>query len=189
MDSSSRLKNLSANAKRASTTIAQFCKQIELSEKDKQILQKAAAILATAGGKAKSASILAAQKETIREAAINAATSEAKKLMSSWPTETILDKLAICIAHRGEKTFCDYLDEEGIDLNWNLRYWFDDAMREIPSSAGWSSVSDKKSIVEIMEHARKQLEIYRQRGSVKLISEQWQARLSEKRSSSPLTDL
>lgn len=172
------LKNQAAQAKRTSTALVQLSKRLTLGDADIKILQRAAAILASAGSKVKSEAATTKRKEEAQEKAIAAATVEVKKYFTAWPSETLLDKAAIiCAGLFGEDNLRKYLEEKtGGELDWYLNATFDMAARDIVSSAAYHSVKDGKPVVAIMEYARQKLEKFRAKSSVQNMAKQWEVK-------------
>lgn len=170
------LKNQASQAKRTSTALGVLSRQLTLTDADRKALQRAAAILASQGSKIKGEAATAKLKEAARERAIAAATIEVKKLIAVWPTETLLDKIAIICANRfGLNNLRDYLSEKKPDeLDWYVRSMFDMALKDIVSDAAYRSVVDGKPVVVIMENAREQLEKYRTSRSTMDFVDQYQ---------------
>lgn len=170
------LKNQAAHAKRTSTSLEQLSKQLALNDADKKVLQRAAAILAAVGSKVKSEAATAKRKEAAQEKAIAAATVEVKKLIAAWPSETVLDKVALICANRfGLDNLRRYIAEKSADeLNWYVGSMFEYALKDIVSDVAYRSVVDGKPVVAIMEYARQQLEKYRTSRSTQDLVTEWQ---------------
>lgn len=174
------LKNQAAHAKRTSTALVQLSKQLALGEADRKVLQRAATILASAGSKVKSEAATAKRKEAAQEKAMAAATIEVKKLIATWPSETLLDKTAIiCASLFGEDSLRKYLGEKaGRDLEWYLNGTFDMAIKDIVESAAYHAVKKGEPVVAVMESARQRLDNIRAKPNVLDLAKQWQAKTS-----------
>lgn len=181
MMNATELKNQAAQAKRTGTALLSLSKRLVLGDADKNVLQRAAAILASAGSKVKSEAVSAKKKEVAKERAIAAATVEVKKIIATWPAETKIDKVAIIFANPfgyGDDNLRKYLEEkEGLDLEWYLNAMFDMAIKDIVDSAAYLVVKDGKPAVAIMEDARQRLEIIRAKPRVRDMAEQWEIKL------------
>lgn len=179
MMNATELKNQAAQAKRTGTALLSLSKRLALGDADKNVLQRAAAILASAGSKVKSEAVSAKKKEVAKERAIAAATGEVKKIIATWPVETKVDKVAIIsVSLFGGDNLRKYLEEkEGRDLEWYLNATFDMAIKDIVNTAAYLVVKDGKPAVAIMEDARQRLEIIRAKPRVRDMAEQWEAKL------------
>lgn len=186
------LKNQAAHAKRTSTALVQLSKQLALCDADIKVLQRAAAILASAGSKVKSEAATARRKEAAQEKAMVAATIEVKKRFATWPSETVLDKTAIiCAGLFGEDSLRKYLGEKvGRDLEWYLNATFDMAIKDIIADAAYHAVKNDKPAAAVMESARQRLDKIRAKPNVQDMAKQWQAKLaaSGKLPASPTTE-
>jgi len=173
------LKNQAAQAKRTSTALVQLSKQLALGDADRKVLQRAAAILASAGSMVKSEAASTKLKEVAQEKAIAVATIEVKKLCATWPSETVLDKSAIiCASLFGEDSLRKYLlEKEGRGLDWYLNATFDMAIQDIVSSAAYHAVKNGEPVVSVMESARQRLDKIRAKPNVQDLAKQWQTKL------------
>lgn len=170
------LKNQAASAKRTSTALEQLARRLTLSDADSKVLVRAAAILATQGSKVTREAAATKLKEAAQERAIAAATVEVKRIIAAWPAETLLDKIAIICANRfGLNNLRDYLVTKRPDeLAWYIDSMLQTALWDIVSDAAYRSVVDGKPVVDIMAHAREQLEKYRTSRSTMDFVEQYQ---------------
>jgi hypothetical protein len=158
-----------------------------LSEADRKTLEKAAIILNQVGSKTASMSTKAASQERARELALKKATDEAIKLFNQWPVAvTILDKVALIYGNRGETHLLEDLerDESRKDWAWDLNYWYEEAMREIPRTAAWSAVSgtNPKSVADLMLTAAVRLAEIKSKRTVELVAARWQVKLDQEAS-------
>jgi len=176
------LKNQAAQARRTGTALNLLARQlVDLSDADNKILQRAATILSAQGNKVSRVAVIAKRKEEAKEKAILEATVEVTKFIETWPTETLLDKVALICANRfGSDQLRDYLSTKKPDeLDWYINEMSRTAKRDMISDAAYKLAGcDNKSIVDVIERARQQLEKYRTSGSTKDLVNEYQTRMS-----------
>jgi hypothetical protein len=156
-----------------------------LSEADRKALEKAAIILSQIGSKTASMSTKAASQERAKELALKKATDEAIKLFNQWPVAvTILDKVALIYGGRGETNLLKDLErgEPGKDWAWDLNYWYEEALREIPRTVAWSAVGNNKSVADLMLTAAARLAEIKSKRTVELVAARWQVKLDQEAS-------
>jgi len=176
------LKNQAALAKRTSTSLAQLSRRLTLSDAEKATLQKASTILEVVGNKVKVEAKRVKREEVAREKAIAAADIIALKLISSWPQETMLDKVSIVCGNLfGEDNLRKYLTEKkDKEIFWYFNTLFDSALRNIAQTASYNSVKNGQEVVEVMNNAKAQLDKIRGKQSVIEIAEQLEAKAQGK---------
>ena len=145
MNTAQNLKSQSTQIKRTVTGIRSIIAYGEvqrryhnislLSEADVKALEKAAGILNQIRSKTSSMSTTAATQERARELALKKATDEATKLFARWPVSTTtFDKIALIVGNRAEQLLRQDIakDEVAGGWTWTLKYWYEEARREIP---------------------------------------------------------
>jgi hypothetical protein len=172
------LKDKAALAKRTSTSIEELSKRCdEFTAEDRKILQKAADLLAIVGQKTKMEAARRKREEDAFTKALNVAEAEAKKLIATWPAETIVDKTALIFANRGMNNFINYMKEKDEkEIVWYLDTMLNNAIQEIARDAGYQAASKKLPVAEVMMAAREKLETYRTSRNVV----EWAGRWEEK---------
>jgi len=174
------LKNQAAQAKRTSTAISSLSKRLALSEADRQALKKAATILTTASNQVKSEAKSAKRTEDARNKSIAAATVEVKKIIATWPIDTIADKLTIILAsgsYSGQLLQI-YVDEkDAAELSWYLNTMVTNAVNAIIDEAAYRAIVDRKPVANVMEHARQQYD--KKKADVKVLNlvKQWDTKM------------
>lgn len=195
MTTAKNLKSQATQIKRAVTGIRSILAYTEtqrlyydinlLSDADKKVLEKAAGILNQVRSKTSSMSAKAATQERARELALKKATDEAIKLFNQWPKAvTILDKVALIYGNGAELQLIKDLerDESRKDWAWDLNYWYEEALREIPRTAAWRAVGDSKPVADLMLAAAARLAEIKTKRTVELIAARWQVKLDQEAS-------
>lgn len=178
MSTAKNLKNLSGQIRRTQTALRNLVSQLELTEGDQKVLLSAATILNLSGGKVSSAAKKAKRDEEATEQAITKAHAIASELLKSWPTETILDKVALCASSYLENNLRRDLQEETRNWEKNLDYWTGDALREIPRDAAYQSVRQGKPVDELMTAAKEKLAVIKKHPRILALAERWQANIA-----------
>lgn len=162
-----------------------YCDIKLLSDTDKKVLEKAAGILNQVRSKTSSMSAKAATLERAKELALKKATDEAIKLFNQWPKAvTTLDKVALIYGNGAELQLIKDLerDESRKDWAWDLNYWYEEALREIPRTAAWRAVGDSKPVADLMLAAAARLAEIKTKRTVELIAARWQVKLNQEAS-------
>lgn len=198
MAHSKRFKDQSSSARRVATSINKLVevfdapsiihKSAGISQADRDVLLKAATILRRIGSeKAKQAKIEKAN-ELQRAKLIEQATVAAGRIIASWGApETILDKVSLILGTSFGYSLERYLIE-GISV-WNrdvvAKDWsdtfndiFNDALKDIPTSAGYHAVTIGKPIEEVMITASEKITAIKTGLKAKNLAERWAAKMN-----------
>lgn len=195
MTTAKNLKSQATQIKRAVTGIRSilayteaqrlYCDINLLSDADKKVLEKAAGILNQVRSKTSSMSAKAATLERAKELALKKATDEAIKLFNQWPKAvTTLDKVALIYGNGAERQLLSDLerDESRKNWAWDLNYWYEEALSEIPRTAAWRAVGDNKPVADLMLAAAARLAEIKTKRTVELIAARWQVKLDQEAS-------
>lgn len=195
MTTAKNLKSQATQIKRAVTGIRSilaytetqrlYCDINLLSDADKKVLEKAAGILNQVRSKTSSMSAKAATLERAKELALKKATDEAIKLFNQWPKAvTTLDKVALIYGNGAERQLLTDLErgESRKNWAWDLNYWYEEALSEIPRTAAWRAVGDSKPVADLMLAAAARLAEIKTKRTVELIAARWQVKLDQEAS-------
>lgn len=195
MNTAQNLKSQATQIKRTVTGIRNILAYAEeqkryhdaniLSEADVKALEKAMGVLHQIRSKTSSMSTKAAAQERARELALKKATDEAIKLFNQWPKAvTTLDKVALIYGNGAELQLIKDLerDESRKDWAWDLNYWYEEALREIPRTAAWRAVADNKPVADLMLAAAARLAEIKSKRTVELMAARWQVKLDQETS-------
>ncbi len=177
MRTAKNLKNLAGQIRRTETALRNLVSQMDLSDGERKELLAAATVLDLKVGKIALAARKAKRDEEAEEKAIAKARVIASELLKSWPSETVLDKVAICAMNHLEANLRRDLQEGRRDWKWSLDYWISSALREIPSDAAWRSVREGKPVSELMSAFREKLDAIKSHPTILVLAERWQANI------------
>lgn len=170
------------SAKRASTAINNIVKQIQLQQRyddksqlingaEQEILMKAATILTRVGKHVADTARKLKSDEDQFERDLAKATNEAKQIIATWPAQTILEKVAIILGSDCAGAFRKEVDASYLD------YWYQEALRDIPSRAAWLACSKKCSVATLMAGAAEKLQGIRDSSEAQLLARRWEEKL------------
>jgi len=195
MNTAQNLKSQATQIKRTVTGIRNILAYAEeqkryhdaniLSEADVKALEKAMGVLHQIRSKTSSMSTKAAAQERARELALKKATDEAIELFNQWPKAvTILDKVALIYGNGAERQLISDMEREESQKNWawDLNYWYEEALREIPRTAAWRAVADNKPVADLMLAAAARLAEIKSKRTVELMAARWQVKLDQETS-------
>ena len=195
MNTAQNLKSQATQIKRTVTGIRNILAYAEeqkryhdaniLSEADVKALEKAMGVLHQIRSKTSSMSTKAAAQERARELALKKATDEAIELFNQWPKAvTILDKVALIYGNGAERQLISDMEREESqkDWAWDLNYWYEEALREIPRTAAWRAVADNKPVADLMLAAAARLAEIKSKRTVELMAARWQVKLDQETS-------
>lgn len=199
MANSKTIKDQAASAKRAATAIRNIIKQLEWDKSQNQpvvinaveqkTLINAAGILARFGATKTQVAKKAKTNELAHEQAIAIATSEAKRILETWPAvESIIDKVSFIIADSNGYSLQRYL-HEGLPM-WNgkeatpddwrelLDQLMKDSQKNLPSYMAYYAVKHNKPISDVMSDARAKLDAIKNGSGTADIAKQVESRIN-----------
>lgn len=192
MADSQTIKDQAASAKRAATAIRNIIKQNEpgiINASDQNVLVKAAGILARLGATKTQVAKKTKAVEVAHEQAIASATSEAKRILETWPAvESTLDKVSFIVADSNVYSLQRYL-HEGLPLwggkdatpdDWRdmLDQLVKDSQKNLPSYMAYQAVKHNKPISEIMSDALDKLNVIKNRTGTADIAKQIESKIN-----------
>lgn len=178
MSKAKNLKNLAGQIRRTETALRNLASSLDLSDSDRKTLLSAATILNLSGGKVSSAARKTKRAEEAEEKAIAKALAIAKELVTAWPTESVLDKVAICCLSYQEGNLRRDLEEEKRNWKKNLDYWTGDALRDLTESAAYQSARQGKPINDVMSAEKEKLAAVKTHHRIIALAERWQANIA-----------
>jgi hypothetical protein len=178
MSTAKNLNNMAGQIRRTETALRNLGSSLDLSDSDRKTLLSAAKILNLSGGKASSAAMKAKRAEEEKEKATAKALAIADELVKAWPTESVLDKVALCAMSYLENNMRRDLQEEKRNWKKNLDYWAGDALREISHDAAYQSVRRGKPVNELMSAAKDRLVAVKAHPRILALAERWQASIA-----------
>ena len=151
------LKKLATQVRRTDTVLRQLAHQLDLNIQDRSAILKTADLLSSKAKQVSRNAKSAKSEEEVREKAFALAVEEAKRLGKTWPTNTTLDKVALCLGNLMESNLRQDLESEPRDPLRSLNYWVEIALSELPRSAAWKAVQTKQPVSSVMEEATHRL--------------------------------
>lgn len=198
MAHSKRIKDQSSSAKRVATSINKIIEDFDspgilhksagISQADRAVLIKAATILRRIGSEKARVAKTEKANELQRDKLTEQATVAAGKIIASWGApETILDKVSLILGTSFGYSLERYLIE-GISV-WNrdvvAKDWsdtfndiFNDALKDIPTSAGYHAVTIGKPIEEVMITASEKIAVIKTGLKAKNLAERWAVKMN-----------
>lgn len=198
MAHSKRIKDQSSSAKRVATSINKIIEDFDapgilhksagISQADRAALIKAATILRRIGSEKARVAKTEKANELQRDKLIEQATVAAVRIIASWGApETILDKVSLMlVASQGYSL--ERYQAEGIPV-WNrdpvAKDWsdtfnelFNEALKDIASSAAYHAVTYNKSIEEVMNTASEKVTVIKANIKAKNLAERWAIKMN-----------
>lgn len=186
MQSTKLIQSKAQSAKRASTSITNLVSWIQsvpsisgdlLNARDQKILMEASSILSRINRHCSDVATKAKSEEDRVERELESHSREARKIIDTWPNTTILDKVAFIL---GSDSASGFLKES--DAKY-FNYWYQDALRTVPSQAAWIAYSRKCSVSHVLDGAYQRLQRIKEGTEAKSLANQWERKmegLSEK---------
>lgn len=145
------MKNRATAAKRTATALRDLAESSEFEIADRGLLLKAAEVLAVFGAVKSRSAKAEKQREDEFNAAVAKATTRARQLLGEWDVKTTLGYLALIHVSGSGWVIGKMASEMAAgdyprDIRWPLEYHFDQAMRDIPATIGYSAVKDKTGV-------------------------------------------
>lgn len=192
MADSKTIKDQAASAKRAATAIRNIIKQSEpgiINASDQNVLVKASGILARLGATKTQVAKKTKTVEVAHEQAIASATSEAKRILETWPAvESTLDKVSFIVADSNIYSLQRYLHEglpmwggkEATPEDWRdmLDQLVNDSQKNLPSYKAYQAIKHNKPISKVMSDALDEFNVIKNRDGTVDIAKQVESKIN-----------
>lgn len=198
MAQSKTIKDQSASAKRAATSIKNIIHQLDweisqnyaetITRAERETLIKSASILLKIGSIKSKVAKSAKLDEDLKFKAIKSNEAEASNIISNWKvTETNLDKVALVIGARLGYSLERYLKDGPTLLNREVtsKDWSEalddlvkEAIRTIPADAAYHAVTKNMPIKEVMSAAEENLQPIKTNPKTLYLAKEWAAKIN-----------
>lgn len=198
MAHSKRFKDQASSAKRIATSLNKIIeewdypgiihKSASISQTDRATLLKAATILRRIGSEKEKIAKTEKSSELKRDELIAKTTIEAAEALAGWKTqETILDKVSLILSSNGSYSLERYLVEgvftigrAAVAKDWQDTFndLFNDAIREIPGSVAYHSVTRNKSLDEVLNALSEKITALKNHSKARSLAEQWASKIN-----------